>query len=107
MLIHDNILPVGPSHNYQTSGKFAAVTFGAYFAGHSILRMLEGAHAKRASAALTSNSSAADASLFIDMKERRSETVGLELPTDLHAIPHSKKIAHRLSHEHPGKNCNL
>ena len=33
--------------------------------------------------------------------------MGLEFPTDLHAIEHSKTIAHRLSHEHPGNDRNL
>ena len=35
------------------------------------------------------------------------DRVGLEFPTDLHAIEHSKTIAHRFSHEHPGNDRNL
>jgi hypothetical protein len=35
------------------------------------------------------------------------DRVGLEFPTDQHAIEHSKLIAHRFSHEHLDKDRHL
>ena len=35
------------------------------------------------------------------------DRVGLEFPSDQHAIEHSKLIAHRFSHEHLVKDRNL
>ena len=35
------------------------------------------------------------------------DRVGLEFPTDQHAIEHAKLIAHRFSHEHLVKDRNL
>lgn len=46
---------------------------------------------------------------YFDMKDGVPirDRVGQEFPTDLHAIEHSKPIAHRFSHEHPIKDRNL
>ncbi len=46
---------------------------------------------------------------YFDMKDGVPirDRVGVEFPTDLDAIEHSRKIAHRFSREHPGKDRNL
>ena len=90
-------------------GKFAAVA-RSLLRWTMILRMLEGGHALRASAAPTFQfHERMMPNYYFDMKDGVPvrDRVGLEFPTDLHAIEHAKKIAHRFGHEHPGKHRNL
>jgi hypothetical protein len=102
MLIQDNILPVGPRHNCRTSESFVAVTFEAYFAGRSILRML-GSRTPREhpQGPISKVREGLMPTYYFDMKDGAPirDRVGLEIPTDLHAIEHSKKIPDHFGHE--------